>query len=93
MVSQYTFQDITPEFVRKELMKMYEHPDTPVHERIRLLELMGKTHAMFTDKHQVSTKVQDTVDAIYQESEADFPTSIDNRLSRDEIEDKYLPTA
>lgn len=93
LVAKYTYEDITPDFVRRELMKMYNNPDTPTHERVRLLELMGKTHAMFTDKHQVDTKVKDAVDTIYQESDSDFPVSQDNRITRDEIDSKFIPKA
>lgn len=82
-----TFDDISVDFVKKELLRLYHSDDASIHEKTRLLELMGKTQAMFTDKQVVDTKIREVVGQVYTESDEDFP-SIDQRLNRLEIEEK-----
>lgn len=87
LVSAMTFEDITPDFVKKEMLKLYNHSDASIHEKTRLLELMGKTQAMFTDKVQSETKITEVIDTVYRESDEDFPES-DHRIGRMELEEK-----
>lgn len=84
-VEMMTFEDITPDFVKKEMMKLYYNDDATIPERTRLLELMGKSQALFTDKHQVDSKIQEVVDSVYKESDKDFPEN-DQRIGRQDIE-------
>jgi hypothetical protein len=86
LVAAMTFEDITPDFVKKEMLKLYNQEDASIHEKTRLLELMGKTQAMFTDKIQSDTKIRGMVDTIYKETDEDFPEK-DERIGRLEIED------
>ena len=82
-----TFDDISVDFVKKELLKLYHNDEASIHEKTRLLELMGKTQAMFTDKQIVDTKIREVVGQVYTEADDDFP-SVDHRLNRLEIEEK-----
>lgn len=85
LVAAFTFEDITPDFVKKELMGLYKNSESTIHEKTRILELMGKTQAMFTDKVQTETKIKEVIEQVYRESDDDFP-EIDERLDRLEIE-------
>lgn len=89
LVAAFTFDDITPDFVKKEMLKLYNKEDVKDADKIRLLELMGKTQAMFTDKNIVETKIQEVVDQIYKEGDEDFPMR-DDRLTRADIEEGIL---
>jgi len=89
LTSATTLDDISVDFVKKELLKLYNHEESTIHEKTRLLELMGKTQAMFTDKQIVDTKVREVVDQVYRETDDDFG-SIDQRqhpmgITEDEI--------
>lgn len=86
LVAALTFEDITPDFVKKEMLKLYNNSESSIHEKTRLLELMGKTQAMFTDKIQTETKVREIIGTVYKESEDDFPEQ-DNRIGRIEMND------
>lgn len=86
LVATMTFEDITPDFVRKGLLKLYNDPNASIHEKTRILELMGKTQAMFTDKVQTETKIREIVGTVYRESDEDFPEH-DDRVSRVDMED------
>jgi len=92
LVAAMTFEDITPDFVKKEMLKLYNDSGSSIHEKTRLLELMGKTQAMFTDKIQTETKVREIVDTIYKESDEDFPEQ-DHRLGRLEMEELKIGKA
>ena len=91
MVAAFTFDDVTPDFIKKEMMKLYSSDHSTIAEKTRLLELMGKTQAMFTDKVISDTKIREVVDPIYKEREDDFPDQKDDRLSRLDIEQQKIP--
>ncbi len=91
-VKELTFEDISPDFVRKELMSLYKEDGATVTEKTQLLKLMGQIHGMFTEKNVVETKIREVADSLYAETEEEFPTTKDFRLSRLEIDDK-IPTA
>lgn len=88
LVAAFTFDDITPDFIKREMLKLYGHDHATISERTRLLELMGKTQAMFTDKIVSDNKIREVVDPIYTETEEDFPDKGDQRQSRLEIVDE-----
>lgn len=85
-VSQMLFEDITPDFVRRELMNLFKNEGSTVGEKTRIIELMGKIHGMFTDKQIVESRIKDLVKDIYQETDDDMPMH-DSRLSRIEIDE------
>lgn len=89
-VEQVTYADITPDFVRGELMKLYKHDHATIAEKIRITELMGKLHGMFTEKTVVQERVREIKETIYQESDEDFNTQEDHRVSRVDINEKIL---
>lgn len=92
LVAAFTFDDITPDFIKKEMMKLYSNDHATIPERTRLLELMGKTQAMFTDKVVQDLKVREVVEQVYEESDEDFPKHEDQRLSRLDVEKKIATT-
>lgn len=89
LTAKMTFEDITPDFVRKGLLDLYgrskEKGDMTVEKGV--LELMGKLYAMFTEKHQVDNKIKGVVENIYKESDDDFPRK-DERINRLDIENQ-----
>lgn len=85
--SQMLFEDITPDFVRRELMDLYKSAEATIGEKTRIVELMGKIHGMFTDKQIVENKIKDLVKDVYQETDNDMPIK-DSRLGRIEIDEK-----
>ncbi len=85
LVEELLYEDIDPKWIRKELVKNYKSDTASMGDRIRLLELMGKIHAMWTDKKIVDSKIQDITQTIYSESDSDFPEE-DKRMDRLEIE-------
>lgn len=85
LVEAMTFADIDKDFVKKGMLELYNKKDLADHDKIRLLELMGKTQAMFTDKIQSETKVTEVIKTVYKESDEDFPEQ-DHRLSRLDME-------
>lgn len=88
LVSAFTFDDINPDFIKHEMLKLYKSDHATISEQTRLLELMGKTQAMFTDKVMSDTRIREVVDPIYQETDEDFPENkIDERKTRLEIEE------
>lgn len=87
LVAAFTFDDMTPDFIKREMLKLYSHDHATIGEKTRLLELMGKTQAMFTDKVISDTKIREVIDPIYTESADDFPDQADKRQGRIEIED------
>lgn len=94
--ARMTFDDITPDFVKKEMLSLYTNDHATIAEKIRLLELMGKTQAIFTDKVISDTKIREVVDPIYKdygEAEDDFPELRDERLSRIEIDQTKIPVS
>ena len=86
LVAAFTFDDMTPDFIKKEMLKLYSHDHATIGEKTRLLELMGKVNAMFTDKIISDTKIREVVNPMYTESDEDFPDRIDKRQGRIEIE-------
>jgi hypothetical protein len=72
LVAAFTFDDITPDYIKKEMMKLYSHDHATIGEKTRLLELMGKTQAMFTDKVVTDQKIREVIDPVYTESDDDF---------------------
>lgn len=87
LVKELTFEDVSPDFVRKELMNLYKEDSSTTTEKTRILELMGKIHGMFTDKNIVETKIHDVAETLYAETDEDFPDQKDERKSRMELED------
>jgi len=86
LVAAFTFDDITPDFIKKEFLKLYNHDHATIGEKTRLLELMGKTQAMFTDKILTDQKIREVVDPIYTETAEDFPDErADERIGRLEV--------
>ena len=92
-VKAFAFEDITPEFVRTEFMKLYNHDHITISEKIRVLELMGKTQAMFTEKNIIQETVKKVIDDVYTESDDDFNELEDSRKGRAEIERTVLMKA
>lgn len=86
LVASFTFEDMTPDFIKKEYMKLYNHDHATITEKRAILADMAKINAMFTDKVVSETKIREVIDPIYRESDEDFPERIDNRKSRIEIE-------
>ena len=64
LTAEYLFEDITPEYIKKEMQKLYQHDHATIGEKLRALELMGKTQAMFTDKIVSDIKIKDSVKEI-----------------------------
>jgi len=88
LVAAFTFDDINPDFIKKEMLKLYNHDHATIGEKTRLLELMGKTQAMFTDKIISDTKIREVIEPVYRESDEDFPDEkIDERKTRLDIMD------
>jgi len=87
LVAAFTFEDITPDFVKREFLKLYGHEHATIGEKTRLLELMGKTQAMFTDKIISDTKIREVIQPIYSETSEDFPDMKDQRVGRLDLEE------
>lgn len=90
LVAAFTFNDVNPDYLKKEMMKLYHHDHATIGEKTRLLELMGKTQAMFTDKIVSDTKIREIIEPVYQESSDDFPDKVDERRGRIEIEEEKI---
>jgi hypothetical protein len=88
LVSAFTFEDITPDFIKKEYMKLYNSDHATIAEKRAMLSDMAKMHAMFSDKIVLDNKIRDSVDSLYKESDDDFPDHKDERISRTQIEEK-----
>ena len=86
LVAAFKFDDVTPDFIKREMLKLYEHDHATIGEKTRLLELMGKTQAMFTDKIISDTKIREVIEPIYTETADDFPEQADKRKNRLDIE-------
>lgn len=85
-VKAFTFSDFTPDFIRSEMMNLYSSDHASIAEKTRLLELMGKTEAMFTEKKIIDTKIRGIVESLYAETDDDFPEYRDDRVGRIEVE-------
>ena len=89
LVAAFCFEDISPDFVKKEMLKLYSADSTATHEKIRLLELMGKTQALFTEKHVTDIRMTDIIKRVYKETDADMPDDHrDDRVDRVEADEK-----
>ncbi len=89
LVAAFTFEDITPDFVRKGLLDLYGRAkDTGnMHIEKGVLELMGKIHALFSEKQIYKEEVKEVIGDIYQENDSDMPgNQVDESLSRTEID-------
>ena len=86
LVAAFTFEDINKDFIKRELLNLYNHDHATIGEKTRLLELMGKTQQLFKDVTIQETRIKEIVDPIYQENEDDMPEHIDDRIGRLEIE-------
>ena len=82
LTEAFLFEDVTPDYIKKEMMKLYNHEHATIGEKLRALELMGKTHAMFTEKVISDVRIKESVKEVYKESESDFSSQGDQRLSR-----------
>ncbi len=87
LTEKMTFEDITPDFVRKGILDLNKRARDKgdLNIETRTWELMGKMHAMFTDKIRSETKITEVVDTIYQETDEDMPRK-DDRLARVDID-------
>jgi hypothetical protein len=90
LVAELLFEDVTPDFVKKEMYKLYNSDHSTIAEKTRLLENMGKMHAMFTDKVVTDQKIREITDPVYTEAEEDFPDTKDLRYGRVEIEEERV---
>lgn len=86
LVASFTFEDMTPDFIKKEYMKLYNHDHATITEKRAILADMAKINAMFTDKVISDTKIREVIDPIYSETSDDFPEMADERKSRVEID-------
>ena len=85
-VKAFTFSDITPDFIKSEMMNLYSSDHATIAEKTRLLELMGKVEAMFTEKKIIDTRIREIIEPLYAETDEDFPEHKDERVSRVGIE-------
>ena len=85
--AEMTFEDITADYVKKGLIDLKNRAQQAGNMNVeaRMWELMGKTQAIFTDKVVSDTKITEVTNAIYKETDEDFP-EIDKRISREEME-------
>src|SRR3990167_875507 len=86
LVAAFTFEDMTPDFIRKEYMKLYTHDHATIAEKRAILADMAKINAMFTEKIVTDQKIREVVNPMYSESDEDFPDRIDKRQNRLDIE-------
>ncbi len=86
LVAAFTFDDITPDFIKREMLKLYKNDHATIGEKTRLVELMGKTQAIFKESVITDQKIREIVEPVYKEVDADFPDRIDERKSRLDIE-------
>ena len=88
LVEKFTFEDITPDFVKKGILDLNKRARDKgdLNIEARTWELMGKMNAMFTDKQIVDTKIREVVDHVYRETMDDMPMK-DERIGRGELED------
>jgi len=86
LVAAFTFDDITPEFIKREMLKLYNNDHATIGEKTRLVELMGKTQAIFKESVITDQKIREIVEPVYKEVDTDFPDKIDKRKNRLEIE-------
>lgn len=86
LVAAFTFDDMTPDFIKKEYMKLYTNDHATIAERRAILADMAKINAMFTDKIITDQKIREVVNPVYTESDEDFPQQADERKSRLDIE-------
>ena len=89
LVAAFTFEDITPEFVKKGILDLYYRAkeSNNMHIEKGTLELMGKINAMFTEKHVSDVRILDTIKSVYKETDEDMPDEHkDDRVGRPEIE-------
>lgn len=90
LVAAFTFEDITPDFVRKGLLDLYGRAKESgnMHVEKGVLELMGKIHALFSEKQIYKEEVKEVIGDIYQENDSDMPgKQVDESLSRTEIDE------
>ena len=86
LVAAFTFEDMTPDFIKKEYMKLYTHDHATIGEKRAILADMAKINAMFTDRVVTDQKIREVVNPVYTESDDDFPDRIDQRKNRLDIE-------
>lgn len=86
LVSAFTFDDMTPEYIKREYLKLYNHDHATIGEKRSILADMAKINAMFTEKIITDQKIREVVDPIYTESEEDFNSDkVDERKNAIEI--------
>lgn len=90
LVQAFLFEDITPEYIKREMQKLYNHDHATIGEKLRALELMGKTQAMFTEKVISDVSIKEKVKEVYRESNDDFPEQADQRLTREQTDRNLL---
>lgn len=87
LVAAFTFDDMTPDFIKKEYMKLYNHDHATITEKRAILADMAKINAMFTDKIVTDQKIREVVNPMYTEADEDFPDRVDQRKTRLDIEE------
>ena len=90
LVAAFTFEDMTPDFIKKEYMKLYTHDHATIGEKRAILADMAKINAMFTEKIVTDQKIREVVNPMYSESDEDFPERADKRQNRLDIEKKEV---
>ena len=87
-----TFEDITPDFVRKATLKLYNKAIEAEDRNIeaRAVEMMAKFNAMFKEDVTVKSKIEGTVKNIYKETDDDMPDFGNNKIGRDEFNSKFI---
>lgn len=86
LVNALTFQEFSDmDTVKRGLIELYHDPKATIHEKTRILELVGKTYAGFSDKVQTETKITEVIKTVYKESDEDFPDVKDNRIGHPDM--------
>lgn len=92
LVAAYCFDDMTPDWIKREYMKIYNHDHATIGEKRAILADMAKINAMFTDKVITDTKIREVIQPVYAETADDFVDVADERKSRADI-DPNIPVA
>lgn len=93
LVRAYTFDDVNPDWIKKEYRKLYDNPHGTISEKRAILADMAKINAMFTEHLITDQKIREIVDPVYAETADDMPTQLDERKSRYQIDEERIATA
>ena len=92
-VKAFLFEEVTPDFVKKEYMSLYRSDHATIAEKRAMLSDMAKINAMFTDKVVTDQRIREITEPVYAEADEDFPEMKDLRYGRQEIEEEKIGTA